>query len=95
MPGNTFVSVDKNVKISQGADLDPRHHFATTYAASYGGFGLARKPYRPLAASIALTTQASQVSAPTAAVKQPTAFSSDVRPFVPYHAKLDASVPSK
>jgi hypothetical protein len=88
-------SVEKYVRSSRGADTDPRHHFASTYSSSYGGFALARPVYRPLATSIALTTQASPVSAPTANVKQPTAFTEDQRPFVPFHAKLSPTTPMK
>jgi hypothetical protein len=46
-------------------------------------------PYRPYAASVALTTKANPILSPTADVKQATCFTVDVKPFVPYRANLD------
>lgn len=78
------------VKSSDGSAVDPRLHFASTYSISYGRFALSPpKAYRPYAASVALTTVANPILAPTADVKQPTAFTTNEKPFIPYHASID------
>lgn len=69
---------EKYVRSSHGADLDPRHHFASTYSASFGGHELKHRAYHPLAASIALGDERQVVASGGAVGKQATAFTKDL-----------------